>query len=117
LAQRSISRYPPADEALRWFTSLSPVERGKFMAGLAHNLTIAGRCFLNAFAPEQSDTPRARQINELLHGVTDYLSDPHGGKVSDASAVSVIKRLLEQPDAAVGLQVAQAWHYATEAIK
>lgn len=108
---------PEPDEALRWFASLSLVERGKFMAALAHNLTIAGRCFFNAFEPEQSDIPRARQINELLHKVTGYLSDLHSGKVSDASTVFVTKKLLEQPDGAVRLQVAQAWHYAMEAIK
>src|SRR5262245_15100178 len=109
-------RTPQPDEAMKWYLALSPADRRRFLASLAHNLTIAGRCFFNAFAPERSDTVRARQINELLHKVTGVLSDPQADK-DTSSAAGVSKYLLEQPDAAVREQVVQAWHYAMEAVK
>jgi hypothetical protein len=103
------------EEASQWYLALSSADRVKFLAALAHNLTIAGRCFFNAFAPEQSDAVRARQINELLHKVTGLLYELHAGK-HESSAVGVTKYLLEQADLAIREQVTQAWHYAMEAL-
>ena len=107
---------PDPDQALQWFSMLSVAERARFLASLAHNLTIAGRCFFDACAPESSDASRARQINELLHRVTGYLCELHAGKEDIAAAASVSKRLLEQPDPEVRLQVQQAWRYATASV-
>jgi hypothetical protein len=105
-------RTPEPDEALRWFTSLSAAERARFLAALAHNLTIAGRCFLNAFEPAKSDAIRARAVNELLHKVTSYLQRLHSGDEDLVWAPVVSKQLLEQDDLQLRVQVWQAWHYA-----
>jgi hypothetical protein len=108
-------RTPQPDEASAWYAALSPEARVRFLAALAHNLTIAGRCFFNTIAPEQSDALRARQINELLHKVTGVLYELHAGK-HGTSATGFTTYLLEQPDPSVREQVSQAWHYAMEAI-
>jgi hypothetical protein len=108
-------RTPQPDEASKWYLALSSEDRVKFLAALAHNLTIAGRCFFNALAPEKSDVLRARQINELVHKVTGVLYELHAGR-HDSSAAGVAKYLLEQPDSVVRQQVIQAWHYAMEAV-
>lgn len=107
---------PDPDQALQWFSALSAAERTKLLAALAHNLTIAERCFFDAFAPERSDAARARQINELLHRVTGYLCALHAGEEDITAAASVSKRLLEQSDPELRLQVAQAWQYAAASI-
>jgi hypothetical protein len=105
-------RTPEPDEALRWFTSLSAAERARFLAALAHNLTIVGRCFFNAFEPEKSDVTRARAVNELLHKVTSYLQHLHSGDEDLVWAPVVSKHLLEQDDPKLCVQIRQAWHYA-----
>ena len=105
-------RTPEPDEALRWFTSLSAAERARFLAALAHNLTIAGRCFFNAFEPQQSDAARARAVNELLHKVTSYLQHLLSGDEDLIWAPVVSKHLLEQDDPQLRVQIRQAWHYA-----
>ena len=109
-------RTPEPDEALRWFTSLSAAERATFLATLAHNLTIAGRCFFNAFEPEGSDATRARAVNELLHKVTSYLQHLHSGDEDLVWAPVVSKLLLEQDDPQLRVQVRQAWHYAMASV-
>jgi len=108
---------PDPDQALQWFATLPVTQRARFLAALAHNLTIAERCFFDAVAPERSDVSRARQLNELLHKVTGYLCALHAGQEDTAAAASVSKRLLEQSDPEVRLQVAQAWHYATASVR
>ena len=108
-------RTPQPDEALQWYLTLSSEDRVKFLAALAHNLTIAGRCFFNAFAPEQSDAVRARQVNELLHKVTGLLYELHAGK-PESPAANAVTYLLQQSDPVVREQVIQAWHYAVEAV-
>jgi hypothetical protein len=105
-------RTPEPDAALRWFTSLSAPERARFLVALAHNLTIAGRCFFNALEPEKSDATRARAVNELLHKVTSYLQHLHSGDEDLVWAPVVSKHLLEQDDLQLRVQVWQAWHYA-----
>jgi hypothetical protein len=79
---------------------------------LAHNLTIAGRCFFNALEPEKSDATRARAVNELLHKVTSYLQHLHSGDEDLVWAPVVSKHLLEQDDLQLRVQVWQAWHHA-----
>lgn len=103
---------PEPDEALRWFTSLSAAERARFLAALAHNLTIAARCFFNAFEPEKADPARARAVNELLHQVTSYLQHLLSADEDLVWAPVVSKHLLEQDDGQLRIQVWQAWHYA-----
>lgn len=105
-------RTPAPDEALQWFLSLRPEARGRFLAVLAHNLTIAGRVFLSSLEPEKSDPVRARAINEALHKVTSYLSHVLNGDEDTVWAPLVTKHLLEQGDDVMLLQVRQAWHYA-----
>jgi hypothetical protein len=105
-------RTPAPDEALQWFLSLRPEARARFLAALAHNLTIAGRVFLSALEPEKSDALRAREINEALHKVTSYLSHVLSGDEDTVWAPVVTKHLLEEGDEVMRLQVRQAWHYA-----
>jgi hypothetical protein len=108
-------RTPAPDEALQWFLSLRPEARGRFLAALAHNLTIAGRVFLSGLEPEKSDPVRAGAVNEALHKVTSYLSHVLSGDENTVWAPVVTKHLLEEGDEVVQLQVRQAWHYATPA--
>lgn len=103
------------EQALDWFLSLSQIERGRFLSTLSHNLTIAARCFFNAFEPEKSDAVRARAVNELLHRVTSYLQHIHAGDEKLSWAPFVTARLLEQSDPELRTQIHQAWHYAVEA--
>ena len=105
-------RTPAPDEALQWFLSLSPEARARFLAALAHNLTIAGRLFLSSLEPEKSDPLRARAVNEALHRVTSYLSHVLSGDDDAVWAPVVTKHLLEKGDEVLLLQVRQAWHYA-----
>jgi hypothetical protein len=105
-------RTPAPDEALQWFLSLRPEARGRFLAALAHNLTIAGRVFLSGLEAEKSDLARARSVNEALHKVTSYLSHVLSGDEDTVWAPIVTKHLLEEGDEVVQLQVRQAWHYA-----
>ena len=100
------------DDALLWFTSLSPKARGVFLSALSHNLTVAARCFFDAIEPAKSDAERARTVNELLHQVTGYLQHLHVDDEDLTWAPVVTKRLLDQSDPQVQLQVQQAWHYA-----
>ena len=102
------------DDALLWFTSLSPKARGVFLSALSHNLTVAARCFFDAIEPAKSDAERARKVNELLHQVTGYLQHLHAGDENLVWAHVVTKRLLDQSDPEIQLQVQQAWHYATK---
>lgn len=106
---------PDPEQALHWFSSRTPTERGRFLSALAHNLTIAARCFFNAFEPEKSDAIRARAVNEMLHQVTNYLQQIHAGDENLAWAPFVTRQLLEQSDPELRTQVSQAWHYAVEA--
>lgn len=103
------------EQALDWFLSLSQIERGRFLSTLSHNLTIAARCFFNAFEPEKSDAARAMAVNELLHRVTSYLQTIHAGDENLSWAPFVTAHLLEQSDPELRTQVHQAWHYAVEA--
>ena len=106
---------PRPEQALAWFLALSQSERGRFLSTLAHNLTIAARCFFDAHEPEKSDAVRARAVNELLHGVTSYLQHIHAGDENLAWAPSVTARLLEESDSELRTQLHQAWRYAAEA--
>jgi 16S rRNA G527 N7-methylase RsmG len=103
---------PLPDDALQWFLSLQPDARSRFLAALAHNLTIAGRVFLSAVEPQKSDPVRARAVNEILHKVTSYLSHVLKGDENIVWAPIVTKHLLEHDDREVQWQVKQAWHYA-----
>lgn len=86
--------------------------RARFLAALAHNLTIAGRMFLSALEPGKSDPVRARAVNEVLHKVTSYLAHILRGDEDTLWAPIVTKHLLEESDKEVQWQVEQAWHYA-----
>lgn len=105
---------PSPDDALQWFTSLPQLARGAFLSALSHNLTVAARSFFNALEPAKSDAVRARVVNELLHQVTGYLLHIHAGDEDTTWAPFVTKRLLEQNDPGIRLQVHQAWHYAAK---
>ena len=105
---------PNPDDALKWFTALPTTERGIFLSALCHNLTVAARCFFNSIEPDKSDAVRACVVNELLHQVTGYLQHLHSGDENEMWAPVVTKRLLEQSDPEIRLQVHQAWHYAAK---
>lgn len=105
---------PDPQQALQWFAALPQSARGRFLAALAHNLTIAGRMFFDAFDPARTDSVRARAVNELLHQVTSYLHHIHVGDENLSWAPSVTKRVLEQNDPELLMQVHQAWRWAAE---
>lgn len=100
------------DQALEWFKSLPQAKRAQFLSAFSFNLTIAARCFFDAFQPENTDAIRARQINEILHRVTSYLMHIHIGDEDMMWAPVVTKAVLEESDPLVQEQIAQAWYYA-----
>lgn len=104
------------NEALEWFRSLSQAKRAHFLAALSFNLTIAARCFFDAFHPENTDAIRARQINEILHRVTSYLHYIHIDDEDIMWAPVITKAILEEADPIVQEQIMQAWFYAERSV-
>lgn len=108
---------PILDEATARFCGLSQHDRARFLALLAHNLTVAARTYYEFQAPGITDPPRFREFNELLHCVTSYLGHILGGDEDIGWAAVVAQTVLEPDDARVAHYARQAWMQAERSVR
>jgi len=100
-----------------WFCGLSERDRGCFMAILAHNLTVASRNYYEFQAPGVTDPQGLREINEVLHRVTSYLSHILNDDEDIGWAAVVTKRVLDPDNPEVANHTRLAWKQAERTIR
>jgi hypothetical protein len=96
-------------DAAGWFCALPKTDRARFMAWLAHNLTVAARSYYELQAPGLTDPARFRAFNEILHRVTACLGHILSGGEDMGWAPIVVQEVLEPTDRQVANHTRQAW--------
>ena len=98
-----------------WLQSVSPAARARFLAALAHNLTIASRVLINADAQPEEMVEYVRQVNEAQHQVTGYLAHIVGGTENVVLVPHLVTAVLGLNGSAAAGQAQQAWSFAKRA--
>jgi hypothetical protein len=92
-----------------WLAQLASLERGRFLAHLAHKLTVVGRSLVYCDASAADRIERLRQVNEVQHRVVGYLQYLLGGREDTQWTRSVVAYVMMAADEAVRAQCRQAW--------
>jgi hypothetical protein len=95
---------------LDWLHGLRASERARFLARLAHNLTISGRAVFLLPSPAETRLEQLRQLNEIQHRVTSYIGHALSTDEDLRWLPIVAKIVLEPPDA--DLRTATTWAWA-----
>ena len=74
-----------------WLRGLSSLDRARFLANLAHNLTITARCRAR---PEQFE--QLRELNEIQHRISGYLCYSLGPE-EDPDFLPIVARYVLEP--------------------
>ena len=107
----------PLHSDVAWLLTLRAAERARFLALLAHELTVCGRPI--AFA---EGTPfemrlrleRLRQLNEIQHQVSGYIGYALGPDEDVEFLPIVAKSVLEPRDPYLRESTTRAWTWARE---
>jgi hypothetical protein len=97
--------------ATNWFIALQSGERATFLARVAHNLTVVAREYYEFQAPGVTDPLRLREMNELQHHVTSYLSHVLSGTEDQHWAPFIIERMLSNRDPAICKSARWVWQH------
>ncbi len=97
-------------DAITYFSALSSEEKAKFLALLAHELTIIARDTYEAGEEGLTCPGRMRAVNEVQHRLTAFLAALSRGDARRYPDDILIRILLEQPqDAVLQRQLAEAF--------
>ena len=95
-----------------WLCSLPLDGKIRFLAGLSHQITVAGRASYDA-GTEDLMTPRLlRRINETQHRVTAGLNHLLDGSCWDGFEGAVATWLFAEPDAELSELLEYCWEQA-----
>ncbi len=93
----------------RWLAELAARERARFLAHLAHRLTVAQRCLVYCDASAAERVEQLRQVNEVQHRVLDYLQHLLSGNEDTQWTRSVAAYVLMAADEEVRALCLQSW--------
>lgn len=99
-------------DAAASFSALEPEEQARFLALLAHELTVAARDAYEVGADGLNDPARARAINEVQHRVTGHLVALLRGDPARYPDDVLFGIVLEQQDAALRQRLLEAFDRA-----
>jgi hypothetical protein len=95
-----------------WFLGLRAVDRARFLSLVSHDLTVAARGLTFRGHPETQE-PRIemlRELNELQHQLSGYISYALGPDEDVRFLPSVVRRLLEARNEYVRDSANRAWY-------
>jgi len=99
----------PSQADVQWLRSLRVTERARFLTRLAHNLTVAGSALVLTSRSADARLEQLRQLNEIQHRLSSYISDALGSDEDLEWLPIVVKYVLEQPDAELRKAAIWAW--------
>jgi hypothetical protein len=103
----------PHSEAT-WLRGLSAEDRVRFLARLAHNLTISGRAVFMSETSADARLEQLRYLNEIQHRVLGYLGHALGSDEDVGWLPNVASWVLEPPDAELRKAALRAWTYTRD---
>jgi hypothetical protein len=97
------------DSGAKYLASLPPSRRAKFLAELAHDLTIAGRAVFHSDEPLETRAADLYVLNEIQHRVVSYVSHALGDDEDTSWLVPVLAFIFEQENPRVRRHAIYAW--------
>jgi hypothetical protein len=103
-----------AQSDVAWLRALRPSERARFLAWLAHSLTVSGRALVLLPTSAESRLEKMRQLNEIQHRVCSYIGHVLGSDEDVGWLPIVARYVLESDDADVREASRWAWSRTRE---
>jgi hypothetical protein len=104
------------EEEIKWFLSLSSLQRKIFLAELIHGMTIAMRVVCNAGEGEKLGLERACALNESIHATSKYLVGICSGNENERWINPTFKSVFLTKDPVLLQQINQSWLYAKQTV-
>lgn len=99
-------------DAVASFSGMEPEEQARFLALLAHELTVAARDAYEEGGDGLNDGVRTRAINEVQHRVTGHLAALLKGDPARYPDAVLVGTVLEQQDAVLRQRLLEAFDRA-----
>ena len=105
----------PEHSDVAWLLTLRAAERARFLALVAHELTISGRMLARSALSARTPTEMRRrlellrQLNEIQHRVCNYIACALGPDEDVAWLPVVARHVLEPTEPLLRKRTAQAW--------